>query len=788
MNTERETGRPSAGRATYGRTQVMARRRPVAPRVVLLPGTLGSVLVDQGLTPEQARQECRRNLGPDRDRRWRGKPWYPCDKRPETLWGAVGSLHWFYNPPAWLHRLTRGNGYDQGVPLGADALVDIDLAVLGLRLQVRPYAALLKALRDAGADVLVVPYDWRLSNRHNALLLERRVLERWFGGGPLSRERRLPDEERITFIGHSMGGLVARCLLESRPLGPVLGRRLITIGTPHRGAPMAYLHLIGRTHPFPESPFAAWAHATLVREARAAGAALRGELAAQLVPGSIQTALVRFMGSTFELLPNYNFVRSHGRTEEYADTYASQVHRPTGQTAMQVLRRFRSGIVHERELEGWLRSRGLEYHFLAGTGFPTVVGYDRDRNRLVTTRDGDGTVPLESARLLPASTGNLRVKTFPKADDFSHQKLCQRLDVQAYCKSVLGGRRPAGSGPRRSIRIGGGTAGKGAAQQVDVSRATRFITVAGPSQFTNDEWRGRRPIPPPVYRDYALMKVLYTLRLKAPDTRFPVRAFQYEEPLTPLDFSGLKDSDVIFIAGHGNEQGLYTMGPKTSKGIDRLVDILTGDGNLRKHRTGKTITILLLSCRAGLGFHKGLARRLARRLSIDTIVGGAVGFTFGSLMTEATARNEVLIRGIPWVMEYPGSLPLKEAENETSAREGRTITYAGKRTEIEEFLRKKQSLEKKLAELVQKLRSTEVNQALDELDARFRTEWGSLLQEQFALYGTAKHGSNLEFDMWYQPAADGYVWTDSRAITDREAYALTSGILVPSGPGLTCTR
>ena len=292
--------------------------------------------------------------------------------------------------------------------------------------QVRPYAALLKALGDAGADVLVVPYDWRLSNRHNARLLERRILERWYHGDPPPRERRRPEEERITFIGHSMGGLVARCFLESHPLGPVLGRRLITIGTPHRGAPAAYLHLIGRTHPFPESPFAAWAHATLVREARAAGAALQGELAAQLIPGSIQTALVRFMGSTFELLPNYNFVRNRGSSEPWPDTYAQQVHHPTGEPAIRLIRRFRSSIVDERELAGWLRTRDLEYHFLGATGFPTVIGYDRGRDRLLTGREGDGTVPLDSARLQPVSTGNLQVKTLFRDDDFSHQKLCQR--------------------------------------------------------------------------------------------------------------------------------------------------------------------------------------------------------------------------------------------------------------------------------------------------------------------------------------------------------------------------
>jgi len=130
----------------------MVVRRPAGPRVVLLPGTLGSVLADQSLTPEQAGEACRRNLGPDRDRRWRGQPWYPCDQRPQTLWGAVGT------------------------------------------------------------------------NRHNALVVERRIVQRWYHGDPPPRERPRPEEERITFIGHSMGGLVARCLLESRPLGPVSSR------------------------------------------------------------------------------------------------------------------------------------------------------------------------------------------------------------------------------------------------------------------------------------------------------------------------------------------------------------------------------------------------------------------------------------------------------------------------------------------------------------------------------------------------------------------------------------
>jgi uncharacterized protein YcbK (DUF882 family) len=326
---------------------------------------------------------------------------------------------------------------------------------------------------------------------------------------------------------------------------------------------------------------------------------------------------------------------------------------------------------------------------------------------------------------------------------------------------------------------------------IDAISTTRYVAVAVPSKKIDEEWRAEDPQRtwPPVQNDYALLKVLSTLRVQGvgkPHAR--VHALQVQEPLVPLDFSGLRDSDVIFIAAHGTAHGLYAMGPDAPMGLDRLVDILTGDGNLGRLRKGKKIVIVLLSCRAGLGLHKGLARRLAKRLSIDVTVGGAQGFTFGSVRSTWTARNEVLIRGIPWVMEYPGSIKLADAESETSAREGKTITYDGKRAEIEQFLNEKKALEDSMTALVKKLRSTEVNGALDEIDDRFRAQWTGMLRSQFELYSTAKRRSTLEFDMWFDHISDGYLWADSKKTTDREASALTTGRLVPAGAGLTSTR
>jgi pimeloyl-ACP methyl ester carboxylesterase len=404
------------------------------PRVVFLPGAMGTVLTDSGLTPGEAREECERNLGPVGRRLLEGSALYPCDKDPASLWGTAGSLHWLFNPEAWQRRITAGNGRDDPGAARPGPVLDVDMRLRRKRIEFRPYAAFLKALRDAGADVLVVPYDWRLSNRQSAHLLQRRILEKWFGGHYLEQARRLREDERITFIGHSMGGLIARFFLESAHQGHVLARRLITIGTPHLGAPQAYLHLIGRTLPLPDNPF--------YREVRAAGIPPAAGATAQFVPAKIQTAVFRFMSSAFEILPVYDFVTSKGRTEPFAETYRAEVHAPTRRPAIRVIAELRQGLTDDSRLDEWLGVHDLEYHFLAATGFPTALGYDRGRDRIVTGREGDGTVPLRSAHVRPAGTARLRLHTLAPGAA-GHQRLCERKDVQAYCLALLRATRPA---------------------------------------------------------------------------------------------------------------------------------------------------------------------------------------------------------------------------------------------------------------------------------------------------------------------------------------------------------
>ncbi|HET8684800.1 MAG TPA: hypothetical protein VFM54_23450, partial [Micromonosporaceae bacterium] len=85
---------------------------------------------------------------------------------------------------------------------------------------------------DLGADLVLFPYDFRLSVADAARRLAAVVCARLAGLSAQARRR------RVIVVAHSMGGLVARYWL-----GPLGGapycRALVTVGTPHRGAPKA---------------------------------------------------------------------------------------------------------------------------------------------------------------------------------------------------------------------------------------------------------------------------------------------------------------------------------------------------------------------------------------------------------------------------------------------------------------------------------------------------------------------------------------------------------------------
>jgi len=141
-----------------------------------------------------------------------------------------------------------------GDAVEATALMPDLHAIPGIWTPVRGYDLLVDRLERIGyrrvtdqagppGNLLLFPYDWRLSNRYNGTELGRQVelaLGRWREqGGEYA-------DAKVCFVCHSMGGLVARWYIASG--GAEVTRKLITLGTPYRGAARAVDQLAHGVH------------------------------------------------------------------------------------------------------------------------------------------------------------------------------------------------------------------------------------------------------------------------------------------------------------------------------------------------------------------------------------------------------------------------------------------------------------------------------------------------------------------------------------------------------------
>jgi pimeloyl-ACP methyl ester carboxylesterase len=178
--------------------------------VVVLPGILGSTLKDKD-----------------------GMVWEVSGKAALRAVLTLGRSLQRLRLPAGIGDEHPGDGIEP-VALMSDLHV-----IPGIWTPLKGYDRVTKRLNSLGhtvekGNLLLFAYDWRLSNRYNGALLARRVDEALDKLGP---------DAKVSFVCHSMGGLVARWCIEQCGMAERTNK-LITMGTPYRGAASALEQLV----------------------------------------------------------------------------------------------------------------------------------------------------------------------------------------------------------------------------------------------------------------------------------------------------------------------------------------------------------------------------------------------------------------------------------------------------------------------------------------------------------------------------------------------------------------
>lgn len=339
---------------TTGSRSLTRSERTVTPNdvVVVLPGIMGSTL---GVARDGAPAANHMVWAPTSGAIWRGAT---------SGFRSITGLRL----PAGIGDDHPGDGVE---PIGLMPTVH---AIPRLWTPIHGYTELLAFLEELGfrrqrpgdpypGNLLPMPYDWRLSNRYNGRRLARiagEALERWRAQGGRYKDAKL------VLIGHSMGGLVARWFIEKEG-GAEITRKLITLGTPWRGAATALEQLVNGIR-------------------KGAG------------PFTLDlTEFSRSLPSLYQLLPEYACIEQGTGYLKITETTlpdldsARAADAMSFHTALQTAETARPGAL-------------TDTHMIVGTRQPTATTIRRTGSGVVAVRTiagredfGDGTVPMPGA-------------------------------------------------------------------------------------------------------------------------------------------------------------------------------------------------------------------------------------------------------------------------------------------------------------------------------------------------------------------------------------------------------
>jgi hypothetical protein len=435
------------------------------PRAVLIPGLMGTALQDATRPRSEIKDLCARHweIYP-RLKRWledRGNEL--CNDDSDVIWGKLQFVHWLADVKGWLALLTRGDGYTTPGGIQPKGLTELELRTTkrGKPHEYKPYAALVERLGKEHVDLLPFAFDWRLRANDAAARLGAAILQKWWPKGLPSRP--LYQSEKVVLIGHSLGGIVARLFVED-PIyaGHRMVRRVVLIGTPNKGAPVAFAYFTGAKSFFNDSPF--WKElrrfhdeqprvsepsATLATESGATTPPAPNpnyavwsprEISPSIILESEQVELVQSLASICQLVPSYDFVElGKDKKQKFEETYKYEVHRKTNKKLLEILEEVSKPLRDPRNLDAWLDRHDINYDIIGSTKLPTPTALKPHKTKgwkyvmVVTKKAGDGTVPTFSAIDWARAEKRLKRIEFVEADPRNphavHPQLCQHKQV-----------------------------------------------------------------------------------------------------------------------------------------------------------------------------------------------------------------------------------------------------------------------------------------------------------------------------------------------------------------------
>ncbi len=257
---------------------------------------------------------------------------------------------------------------------------------------------------DEGENLFCFVYDWRKDNAFNAQLLRYFVLDvlRW------------TKKIRVNIIAHSMGGLVAKSLIQSNNFNKSKIDKIIFIGTPHLGAPKSIYTALTGNLMIEFLGFNVFNHSKIMDISRN-------------MPSSYQLLPSRdyhnFLWNGHSILPQLYDYSFEYMGEEYNYNQTRNFLKLThiGEKTLNAALIDKSEIFQNSVKD--LDFANIKTYNIVGIDLPTIgkVIINKQMVKPIFNINGDGTVPLKSAEIV-GSSKLLANKTF-YISGVEHQEL-----------------------------------------------------------------------------------------------------------------------------------------------------------------------------------------------------------------------------------------------------------------------------------------------------------------------------------------------------------------------------